>query len=79
MRSRAVREYMPPTCFAVMAAALGENDAAISYARDAMRRHDPQLVVFTAVVPGGEPFRALPEVQELFVAMGLPRWLKART
>ena len=59
-----------------MAAALGENDAAIAYAREAVRRHDPLLVVFSVCARGKEPFCALPEVQELSAEVRLPALLK---
>ena len=48
MRSRAVREYIPPMCLAIEAAAIGEREAAVMYEREALRRHDPQLVIFSS-------------------------------
>ena len=74
MRSRAVREYVSPTCLAMTVAALGDDDAAIGYALEAMRRHDPQLFTFARASTWGEQLRALPAVRELFAEMRLPGW-----
>jgi serine/threonine-protein kinase len=78
VRSRAVREYVPPTCLAMLAAALGETDVAATYVREAARRHDPQLVVVAISGPGSGYLRAQPEYQRLLTEIRLPGWLAGR-
>ena len=75
LRSRSVREHIPPMGLALMAAALGERDAAIAYAGDAVRRHDPQFVIFSLGWNGTHHLRALPEQQQLLTDIRLPGWV----
>jgi eukaryotic-like serine/threonine-protein kinase len=72
MRSRSRREPMPPTGMAIVAAALGENEAAIAFARDAYQLHDPHLPIFGRAWRQAEQLRALPEFQEILSALKLP-------
>jgi pentatricopeptide repeat protein len=72
MRSRSRREPMPPTGMAIVAAALGENEAAIAFARDAYRLHDPHLPIFGRAWRQAEQLHALPEFQEILSALKLP-------
>jgi serine/threonine protein kinase/tetratricopeptide (TPR) repeat protein len=72
MRSRARREPMPPVSIAMIAAALGDNQAAVEYARDAYRLHDPQLPIFARAWRQADPLRALPEFQKILAALKLP-------
>ena len=76
MRSRAVREYIPPMCLALEAAAIGELEAAVMYEREALRRHDPQLVIFSVSWTGTEPLQAMPEHQQLLNEIGLSGWVR---
>ena len=57
---------------AIVAAALGDNDAAIEHARDAFRRHDPQLMICSRVWREARQLHALPEFREILAAMKLP-------
>lgn len=72
MRARAKREPISPIGLAVVAAAVGERTQAIDYARDAIRRHDPQLVVYARCWPQSQVLRAMPEFQELIIPLGFP-------
>lgn len=72
MQSRSRREPIAPTARAMVAAALGEHEAAIAHAREAYRRHDPQLVIFSRVWRQADQLRALPEFQEILNAVKLP-------
>jgi hypothetical protein len=69
-----VREYIPPSCLAAMAAALGENDAAAAYAREAARRHDPFLI-FPRSFLDTDRLRELPEYQKILTEIRLPAWI----
>jgi tetratricopeptide (TPR) repeat protein len=75
MRSRSRREPMPPTGIAIVAGALGENEAAIAFARDAYRLHDPHLPIFGRAWRQAEQLRALPEFQEILTALRLPNFI----
>ena len=72
MQSRSRREPIAPTARAMVAAALGQNEAAIAHAREAYRRHDPQLVIFSRVWRQADQLRALPEFKEILDAVKLP-------
>ena len=75
LRSRAVREHVSPMLLALMAAALGERDEAVAHAREAVRRHDPAVVIFALRWPGTQHLRALPEFQQILTDIGLPGWV----
>jgi serine/threonine-protein kinase len=79
MRLRSRREYVPPMFVALLAAALGEREVAVSSAREAFLRHDPTLVFYALRGAGVHFLRALPEFQEILVAIGLPGWVGAKT
>jgi serine/threonine-protein kinase len=72
MRSRSRREPIAPMGMAIVAAALGDNNAAIEHARDAFRRHDPQLVICSRAWRQARQLHALPEFREILTAMKLP-------
>jgi len=74
MRSRAVREYVPPSCLAAMAAVLAEQEATVGYLRDAARRHDPFLI-FALSFPGTDSLRQSPEYQRILTDIRLPAWV----
>jgi serine/threonine-protein kinase len=78
MRSRSVREYISPTCLAMMAAGLGERESAIAFAREAARRHDPHLVIYATSWLGTGPLRAIPEFQQILTDIELPSWVSGR-
>src|SRR4029079_14062235 len=46
MRSRSRREHFPPMGLAIVAAAVGESEAAMAYLDEAIRRRDPQVPLF---------------------------------
>jgi tetratricopeptide (TPR) repeat protein len=73
MRARAKREPMSPIGLAVVAAAVGDRACAVEYARDAIRRHDPQFLVYARCWPQSRMLRAMPEFQELIIPLELPR------
>jgi len=72
MRARAKREPMSPIGLAVVAAAVGDRAQAIEYARDAVQRHDPQLLVYARCWPQSRDLRAMPEFQEMLMPLGFP-------
>jgi len=74
MRLRSRREYVSPMCLALLAAALGERDVAVVSAREAHSRHDPILSFWALAGPGGQFLRAIPEFQEILVAIKIPGW-----
>jgi len=78
MRSRSRRDVFAPTGMAAVAAALGDNEAAIEFAREAFRRHDPQLPIISTSFRYGQYLRALPEFQEIVKTLKLPGWNPAR-
>ena len=75
MRSRSVREYIPPTCLALLAAALRDPETAMAYSREAARRHDPQLVIFAISWIGTDHLRQLTEHQKILNEIRLPGWV----
>jgi hypothetical protein len=72
MLARAKREPISPIGLAVVAAAVGERAQAIDYARDAIRRHDPQLVVYARSWPQSRVLRMMPEFQQMLMPLGFP-------
>ena len=63
-------------CLALEAAAIGEREAAVMYEREALRRHDPQLVIFSVSWTGPEPLQAMPEHQQILNDIGLSAWVR---
>ena len=63
---------------AAVAAAIGDNEAAVELAREAFRRHDPQLPIFSTSFRNTQYLRALPEFQALLETLKLPGWNAAR-
>ena len=70
--ARAKREPVSPIGLAVVAAAIRETAQAIAYTRDAIRRHDPQLVVYARCWPQSGALRAMPEFQQMLMQLGFP-------
>jgi serine/threonine-protein kinase len=75
MRSRAVREYIPPSCLAPISAALGDREAAVGYAQEAARRHDPFLI-FAGSLLNTRAMRELPEYRQILSDIRLPAWVE---
>jgi tetratricopeptide (TPR) repeat protein len=71
-RTRARREYVPPSAFALLAAALGEKDTALACCREAIAMRDPQFVIFALGWPNTEALRDMPEHRAMLVEIGLP-------
>jgi serine/threonine-protein kinase len=69
---RAVREPISSALRAILAAALGEEDAAGDFCRDAVHRRDPSLVPFFREFPGTHKLQALPEYRRLLASLRLP-------
>lgn len=70
MRARAEREYVQPFLFAMTAAALGKQDDAIRYAREAFRIRDPWLIIGARFFPDAARLREDPRFQEILAEMG---------
>ena len=71
-RSRSTREYIPPTSFALIEAALGHRDSALEWCRKAMAMRDPQFVIFSLGWPVTEALRSLPEHRAMLREIKLP-------
>ena len=72
LQSRSRREHITPSALATVAAAIGETSAALEYAREAVRRHDPQFPTLLPSWKQARWLRALPEFQEMLRQIGLP-------
>ena len=70
MRSR--REYMPPTAFALLEAALGNKASALEYCHKAMEHRDPQFIIFSQWWPLSEALRSYPEHRAMLREIRLP-------
>jgi len=75
LRSRSVREHVAPMSLAVLGAHIGERDAAVAYAREAARRHDPLLVLLTTNWIASDALRNIPEFQRILEEIRLPGWV----
>jgi tetratricopeptide (TPR) repeat protein len=71
-RSRSRREYVPPSAFALLEAALGDTAVALAHCREAIAIRDPQFVIFALGWPNTGALRALPEHRAMLVEIGLP-------
>jgi TolB-like protein len=63
--------YVSPSMLAFAAAAIGKNDAAIKYIREALDRHDPYLLVAMQNRPDNKALRAIPEIIAMMRSIGL--------
>ena len=63
--------YVAPSLLATASAAIGKNEDAIRYARQAVDRHDPLLGITTQPRSDNTALRALPEFREIIKAIGL--------
>ena len=72
MRARSRREPISSLALAAVAAAVGERSAALDYARDAIRRHDPGVVVYARSWSQSRFLREMPEFQALLIPVGFP-------
>jgi len=70
--ARSTREPVSPALLAALAAALGENSAAIAHCEQAVRVKDPMFLVFMRSFPGAEALIALPEHRRLVASLDLP-------
>jgi len=68
--ARAAREYVSPTLLATSAAAVGELDEAMRYAREAYRIRDPQLTTMGKHWPGNKHLREDSRFTEILASMG---------
>jgi tetratricopeptide (TPR) repeat protein len=71
-RSRSLREFMPPTSFALLEAALGNRESALEYCRQALAIRDPQFVIFSMGWPLTEALRSMPEHRAMLRDIKLP-------
>ena len=67
--ARAAREYVSPTLLATSAAAVGERDEAMRYAREAYAIRDPLLNHLTRHWPGAKRLREDPRFTEILASM----------
>ncbi len=72
--ARSKREYVSSTMLAALAAALGHREAVSSHLREAVRRHDPQILIYAHGWPAMEPLQTLPEYQAILRDIGLTEW-----
>jgi tetratricopeptide (TPR) repeat protein len=70
--SRSKREFMAPTSFALLEAALGNKASALEHCRQAIAIRDPQFVIFALGWPVTEALRALPEHRQMLREIRLP-------
>jgi TolB-like protein/Flp pilus assembly protein TadD len=63
--------FVNPFLLAVASAALGKNEDAIRYTKQAIDRHDPVFSVVFAQRPESKAFRAIPQVIEMLKSIGL--------
>ena len=68
--ARAAREYVSPTLLATSAAAVGERDEAMQYARDAYAIRDPQLTIMGKHWPGTKRLRDDSRFRDILASMG---------
>ena len=68
--ARCVREYVSPTLLAASAAAVGEGDEAVRYAREAYAIRDAQLTDMGKHWPGTKRLREDSRFMELIASMG---------
>ena len=71
-RSRSAREFIPPTSFALIEAALGHRESALEWCRKAMAMRDPQFVIFSLGWPVTEALRSMPEHRAMLREIKLP-------
>ncbi len=72
MRSRSRREPFTPMGLAIVAAAVGENDAALAYLDDAIARHDPQVPLLARAWEQARFLRLVPGFEQRIAMVGLP-------
>jgi tetratricopeptide (TPR) repeat protein len=68
--ARAAREYVSPTLLATSAAAVGERDEAMRFAREAYTIRDPQLTTMGKHWPGNKHLREDSRFTEILASMG---------
>ena len=72
LEARAEREYMQPSMLCVAAAATGDMDRAIDYARAALTGGDPMFVMAGRTLPMFDEIRADPRFQVIMAELRLP-------
>jgi tetratricopeptide (TPR) repeat protein len=70
--SRSKREFVGPTSFALLEAALGNHASALAYCRQAIAIRDPQFVIFALGWPVTDALRSMPEHRALLKEIKLP-------
>ncbi|HSE34080.1 MAG TPA: hypothetical protein VLA93_21080 [Pyrinomonadaceae bacterium] len=74
MKARNAREYIQPAMLIAAAAAVGETDQAIAYARDALDNKDPLFVMLARSWPNYERLRQDSRFREVVARLNLPGW-----
>jgi hypothetical protein len=70
--TRSKREYMTPTAFALLEAALGHKASALEYCRKAVAGRDPQFIIFSLGWPLTGALRSYPEHRAMLREIRLP-------
>jgi Flp pilus assembly protein TadD len=71
LRARAIRSYVPPSLFAQIYVALGENKEGLAWLETASADRDVYLARLK-VEPAFDPVRSAPGFQDLMRRLGLP-------
>ena len=74
LEARSVRDYIPPSMLAPAAAAVGEMDQAIGFARQALDYKDPLLVMLARSWPEYARLRTDSRFLEIVSQLNLPGW-----
>jgi hypothetical protein len=63
--------FVNPFLLAVASAALGKNEDAIRYTKQAIDRHDPLFPLLHSPRPESKAFRAIPQIIEMLKSIGI--------
>jgi TolB-like protein/Tfp pilus assembly protein PilF len=74
LEARSAREYIQPSMLAQAAAAVGEMDRAIAFARQAIEDKDPLFVMLARTWPGYDRLRADSRFLDTVSRLALPGW-----
>jgi tetratricopeptide (TPR) repeat protein len=74
LEARRSREYIQPAMLATAAAAVGEMDRAIAFAREALEKRDPLFVMIARTWPEYNALCKDPRFLDVVSGLGLPDW-----
>ncbi len=72
IKARSAREYVQPSMLVSIAAAVGEKDAAIAYAQQALEVKDPLFVMLARMWPDYETIRDDPRFERIVKKLAYP-------